>query len=90
MEHCDDYHSVGYEDISPETMPGRIIAVLLMIFGIGFIGMLTGTITTFFTRKVTAKTKSDELNDMISRMSEIQIEKMIHFGNQLIEKDRTN
>ena len=69
--------TVGYGDISPETMPGRIIAVILMIFGIGFIGMLTGTMTTFFTRKVTAKTKSDEL-------------KMVHFGNQLIEKDRTN
>lgn len=42
--------TVGYGDISPSTSIGRIIAVLLMIFGIGTIGMLTGTITTYFTR----------------------------------------
>ncbi|HEX2985819.1 MAG TPA: potassium channel family protein [Caproiciproducens sp.] len=41
--------TVGYGDISPVTPIGRIIAVILMIFGIGLIGMLTGTITTYFT-----------------------------------------
>lgn len=40
--------TVGYGDISPETIAGRIIAVILMLIGIGFIGMLTGTIATFF------------------------------------------
>lgn len=40
--------TVGYGDISPSTGLGRIIAVVLMLVGIGFIGMLTGTITTFF------------------------------------------
>lgn len=40
--------TVGYGDISPVTVPGRIIAAVLMLVGIGFIGMLTGTIATFF------------------------------------------
>lgn len=40
--------TVGYGDISPSTGLGRIIAGILMLVGIGFIGMLTGTITTFF------------------------------------------
>ncbi len=40
--------TVGYGDISPVTTPGRIIAAVLMLTGIGFIGMLTGTIATFF------------------------------------------
>jgi voltage-gated potassium channel len=40
--------TVGYGDISPTTSSGRIIAAILMITGIGFIGMLTGTISTFF------------------------------------------
>lgn len=43
--------TVGYGDISPATPAGRIIAVILMLFGIGLIGMLTGTITTYFTRQ---------------------------------------
>lgn len=43
--------TVGYGDISPTTPAGRIIAIVLMIFGIGLISMLTGTITTYFTRK---------------------------------------
>lgn len=40
--------TVGYGDISPDTISGRIVAVILMIIGIGMIGMLTGSITTFF------------------------------------------
>lgn len=43
--------TVGYGDISPSTSFGRIIAVILMIVGIGFLGMFTGTIATFFIKK---------------------------------------
>lgn len=43
--------TVGYGDISPETTLGRITAATLMMVGIGFIGMLTGTIATFFLSK---------------------------------------
>lgn len=43
--------TVGYGDISPATPAGRIIAIVLMIFGISLISMLTGTITTYFTAK---------------------------------------
>lgn len=58
--------TVGYGDISPETGIGRIIAVILMIFGIGLISMLTGTITTFFSVRTSRKdddsVESDELD----------------------------
>lgn len=40
--------TVGYGDISPSTGLGRLVAVILMMVGIGFIGMLTGTIATYF------------------------------------------
>jgi voltage-gated potassium channel len=40
--------TVGYGDISPATNAGRIIASILMLVGIGFVGMLTGTIATYF------------------------------------------
>jgi len=40
--------TVGYGDMSPVTGAGRLLASILMLIGIGFIGMLTGTIATFF------------------------------------------
>jgi len=40
--------TVGYGDMSPTTGVGRVLAAILMLIGIGFIGMLTGTIATFF------------------------------------------
>lgn len=43
--------TVGYGDISPVTPLGRILAGVLMLTGIGFLSMLTGTIATFFLNK---------------------------------------
>lgn len=40
--------TVGYGDISPQTDIGKLAAVILMLLGIGFIGMLTSSITNFF------------------------------------------
>jgi voltage-gated potassium channel len=40
--------TVGYGDISPTTAPGRIIAVALMIVGIGLFGTLAASITAYF------------------------------------------
>ncbi|MFC6294037.1 potassium channel family protein [Lactiplantibacillus daoliensis] len=41
--------TVGYGDETPHTPVGKIIAAALMFGGIGFIGLLTSTITDFFT-----------------------------------------
>lgn len=43
--------TVGYGDISPSSLVGRIIASVLMIVGIGLIGSLTSTITALFFQK---------------------------------------
>ncbi|WP_395319637.1 ion channel [Fructilactobacillus frigidiflavus] len=40
--------TVGYGDISPNTTIGKLVAVVLMLVGISFVGMLTSTITSFF------------------------------------------
>ncbi len=40
--------TVGYGDIAPKTQEGRLIAAVLMLVGIGAIGMITGSIATYF------------------------------------------
>ena len=44
--------TVGYGDISPESTGGRVIAGILMIVGIGFLGMVTGSVATYFVDKL--------------------------------------
>jgi voltage-gated potassium channel len=43
--------TVGYGDIFPQTIGGRIVGVLVMIFGIGFLGMFTATIASTFVER---------------------------------------
>jgi len=43
--------TVGYGDISPSTTGGRILAVLIMFFGIGLLGMLSASLATLLIRK---------------------------------------
>ena len=53
-------------DISPNTPLGRIAAILLMFLGIGFIGMLTSTITEYF--NAGKDTKDDEIESLHKKM----------------------
>ncbi len=48
--------TVGYGDIAPTTLPGRIIGGIIMILGIGILGMFTATIASIF---VENKLKAD-------------------------------
>lgn len=43
--------TVGYGDLSPSEPLGRVIAFCLMMVGIGTIGMITGSIATYFIRR---------------------------------------
>lgn len=43
--------TIGYGDVIPKTGIGRGAAIILMLLGIGFIGLLTSTITEFFAQE---------------------------------------
>lgn len=45
--------TVGYGDKYPVTTDGRVVAVLLMLVGIGLIGTLTATVASFFVKEHT-------------------------------------
>jgi voltage-gated potassium channel len=40
--------TVGYGDLSPASAQGRAVAAVLMLVGIGTLGMITGSIATYF------------------------------------------
>ncbi len=40
--------TVGYGDISPATAGGRLVGMAVMVFGIGFLGVLTASIASVF------------------------------------------
>lgn len=60
--------TVGYGDIYPKTGEGRLIAVLLMLTGIGVIGVFTATIASFFFMEE----ESSELEEIKQQLNTIQ------------------
>ncbi|MCO7180150.1 potassium channel family protein [Lactococcus formosensis] len=53
--------TVGYGDFYPKTFLGKVSAAILMFLGIGLIGYLTSTITSYFTKKIDLEEKNHEL-----------------------------
>jgi voltage-gated potassium channel len=80
--------TVGYGDISPVTPIGRIIAGILMLVGIGFLSMLTGTIATFFLSKNSSTSyKTQTIEDIKTRLDnfdELNIEDINDIYNVLL------
>lgn len=79
--------TVGYGDISPATGIGRVIAVILMIFGIGLVSMLTGAITTFFADRANEKKlpSQDALDDILKELSDDERAELIEIA-KIIKK----
>lgn len=72
--------TAGYGDIIPTTTPGRLIAVILMFVGIGFVGLLTGTITTYFLSRNKA-TEGERLTELVIDVSDLEDERV----NQILD-----
>jgi voltage-gated potassium channel len=57
--------TVGYGDLTPHTVAGKIVAILLMMVGIDFLAVLTGTIAARF---VQTDTDSKEVLETLRRL----------------------
>lgn len=69
--------TVGYGDIYPKTILGKIVATILMFMGIGIIGSLTSTISTYFINK---ENKSNE-EDYKTKILKDSIKSLQDFDN---------
>ncbi len=71
--------TVGYGDLYPVTVPGRVIAALLMIGGISLIGVVTASLASWIVQRVSetdtanqvaTATHIDELRNEINTLAE--------------------
>ena len=64
--------TVGYGDISPESTGGRVLAGFLMIVGIGFLGMVTGSVATFFVDRLSNNQDKVRLSVMDKQVESVK------------------
>ena len=76
--------TVGYGDLSPTTGLGRIIASILMLVGIGLIGSLTSSITSFFLdTKNDKEINNDKIDIALSVYNKLSDEEKKIFKEQI-------
>jgi voltage-gated potassium channel len=62
--------TVGYGDVYPTTVPGRIVAMVVMLFGIGFLSVLTAAIASRFVRTE----RGDETEAILTALARLEAE----------------
>ena len=77
--------TVGYGDISPSTLWGRVIAALLMLVGIGLMSTLAASITSYFVQQ-TGSAEFKELSERLGRIESI-LEQLIE-GEVTVPRQR--
>lgn len=64
--------TVGYGDIIPVTPIGRILASIMMLVGIGFIGMITSTIMSYASGKKKRFSSTDKIAHITKAIDQIE------------------
>lgn len=64
--------TVGYGDVSPETDAGRIIAITVMVVGIGFVALLTAAAAERFMRRNAGPAVEHRLDEISARLDAIE------------------
>jgi voltage-gated potassium channel len=59
--------TVGYGDLYPTTVAGRLVGIALMLLGIGFLAVLTATVSSRFV-KADREEETNEILDTLRRL----------------------
>lgn len=71
--------TVGYGDLYPVTVTGRVVAILLMIGGVALIGVVTATLASWIVSLVTEESTQEEA------VTRAQVEQLRHQVERLTE-----
>lgn len=74
--------TVGYGDISPVTPIGRLIAIALMLFGIGLTATLAASVAAFFVNQ----DRGNGLEEMAARLERVE-QLLVDLNGQRVERD---
>ena len=74
--------TVGYGDLYPSTVAGRMIGIALMLVGIGFLSVLTATISSLFVKA----DQDDRNNEMLAALKRLEAE-VAHIKSRLPAAD---
>ena len=70
--------TVGYGDIAPTSAPGRLVAVALMLFGIGLTATLAASVAAYFVRADQGGTDLKEVAARLERVEGLLVELKAH------------
>ncbi|MBP2030014.1 voltage-gated potassium channel [Methanohalophilus levihalophilus] len=80
--------TVGYGDLYPESVEGRILAFFVMLIGIGFVSVLTANIAAYFVESDNENEKYATESDIKALLLKMDVlsEKIEEIDNKLSEK----
>jgi len=64
--------TVGYGDVVPTTVPGRIVGSAVIILGVTFLAFLTATVTSYFVSSDREQVKARELEEQEAADEELR------------------
>jgi voltage-gated potassium channel len=64
--------TVGYGDVTPQHLSGRVIAVFVMLQGIAFLAIITAAITSTFVARATKQHEEDEESAEMTELQRIE------------------
>jgi len=82
--------TVGYGDLVPVTPTGRVLAVVMMVVGIGLFATFAGAVANVFMRQVQRTTNVESLEDRIVRMERHQKQLHAEIRKHLAEQKSGN